>query len=76
VVGASQVKLLGNWEKLVKARKKERKKITQRYVQVIGWEALLCLSVCLSYLLALVFVSLPISLSQDLLESGLLPEFC
>jgi hypothetical protein len=34
------------------------------------------LSLSLSYLLALVFVSLPISLSQDLLESGLLPEFC
>jgi hypothetical protein len=72
VVGASQVKLLGNWEELVNARKKERNKITQRYVQVIEWEALLSLS----RLLALVSVSLSISLSQDLLESGLLSEFC
>ncbi len=74
MVGASQVKLLGNWEELVKARKKERNKITQRNVQVIGWEALLSLSLSLS--LSLVSVSLSISLSQDLLESGLLPEFC
>jgi hypothetical protein len=76
VVGASQVKLLGNWEELVKARKKETR-LHKHMCKSLGRKLYsLSLSLSLSYFLALVSVSLSISLSQDLLESGLLPEFC
>ncbi len=72
MVGASQVKLLGNWEELVKARKKEARLHKDMCKSLCGKLYSVSVSVSLSCLLALVSVSL----SQDLLESGLLPEFC
>jgi hypothetical protein len=57
-------------------RKKETRLHKDMCKSLSGKLYSLSLSLSLSRLLALVSVSLSISLSQDLLESGLLSEFC